>query len=198
MCVELVATMTLRTRGIGYDGEVPWTPLPPDMQHFDRLTTGCHAQGKRNVVIMSRLTWDSRTIINHGLLCNRVTVVMSALNDVRLCPALPNLKDYPTDSLLPSVLSVSTWRVSDVLDALHPFHEQIGTVFVIGRYGATYRQCIEDDLVSKVHATEILQDFECDTFFPVLDSSRFYKSNGSDVMSFGDISFQFTTYSRMM
>lgn len=54
---EVVVAAT-RNMGIGKDGKLPWN-LPSDMRFFKELTTTTSVDGKRNVVIMGRRTWES-------------------------------------------------------------------------------------------------------------------------------------------
>ncbi len=50
--------------------------------------------------------------------------------------------------------------------------EKIEHVFVIGG-GQIYTEAIKSKLCAAIHLTQIDKDFECDTFFPEIDRSRF-------------------------
>ena len=44
-------------RGIGYENNIPWK-LSDDLKHFKSITT-LNNNGKKNIVIMGRNTWES-------------------------------------------------------------------------------------------------------------------------------------------
>jgi dihydrofolate reductase len=59
--VTLIVAATTNN-GIGQAGKLPWR-LPREMQYFARVTTGQdgapRGEGKRNAVVMGRVTWES-------------------------------------------------------------------------------------------------------------------------------------------
>lgn len=50
--MHVIVAMTMPSRGIGKNGNIPWDPIPDDMRHFRSLTIG-------QTVIMGRKTWES-------------------------------------------------------------------------------------------------------------------------------------------
>ncbi len=50
--------------------------------------------------------------------------------------------------------------------------DSIEHIFVIGG-GQVYSEAIRSELCAAIHLTQIDQDFECDTYFPEVDQSRF-------------------------
>jgi dihydrofolate reductase len=60
--------------GFGAQGQLPWK-IPNEMKHFKFIIS--HApEGKKNIVVMGRKTWDSIPI-NHRPLSNRINVVFT-------------------------------------------------------------------------------------------------------------------------
>lgn len=70
-----------------------------------------------------------------------------------------------------------------------------GTIFIIGG-GEIYEQALAQGLVDRVYATEIHADMEGDTFFPVLDKSK-WKEVSRDVQEpQNGLAFDFVVYER--
>lgn len=142
--------------GIGKAGGLPWR-LPGEMRYFRRLTRDAGADegdpGRQNVVIMGRRTWES-VPEPYQPLSGRANVVITRQAEYSV-PA-------------------SVDRARDLDEALDVAAERAGgrRVFVIG--GAElYRQAIAHPSCQGLYLTRIMADYDCDTFFPEVDETRF-------------------------
>jgi dihydrofolate reductase len=108
----------------------------------------------RNAVIMGRKTWDSIPL-KFRPLKGRVNIVLS--------------RSHTTPKPLPEIdTDEEPLRVASLSDALKALEasNEIGKVFVIG--GAEiYRMAIQEQATKRILVTNILSDFDCDTFFPI-------------------------------
>jgi dihydrofolate reductase len=131
------------------------------------LTTG-------KTVIMGRKTYES---LPKRPLPNRKNIVITAD---------PN-KSSDDENLI-------YMNMSEVLEYLEQFRDSEEEVFVIG--GMTvYSQLLP--YVSKVYVTQLYHTFDyADTFFPRLKTTEWNCENLSDVLTFGNLVYQFQLYSR--
>jgi dihydrofolate reductase len=133
--------------GIGKDNDLPWPRLREDLRFLRRVTSEA-PPGRRNAVIMGRLTWESVPSAMQPL-PGRLNVVVS-----RQALALP-----------PGVL------VAAGLDAALAAARAVADVaglFVIG--GAQlYRLAFAHPACRHVYLTRIAATFDCDTFLPPLE-----------------------------
>ncbi|XP_039296434.1 dihydrofolate reductase [Nilaparvata lugens] len=131
-------------RGIGQAGNLPWR-LKKELSHFAKMTTNVEVEGKKNAVIMGHNTW--RSIPQKWRpLQKRINVVLSRsvtdLGDgVMVCKSL-----------------------EEALASLHK-DPQIESVWVIGG-SSVYAEAMP--VCDVVYLTEVLKEFECDTFLPEL------------------------------
>jgi dihydrofolate reductase len=158
-----------RNRTIGRDGGLPWH-LPADMRRFRELTTG-------HTVVMGRKTFQSLPEAYRPL-PNRRNLVLS--RDLRYeAPGAEVFSDLQS--------AFDAWRES----ALDACAEEC---FVIGG-GDTYREALP--LAGRVHATEIEEEVEGDTFFPALAEDEWRCLEESERMLENGHAFTFRTYERM-
>lgn len=141
--------------GIGKNGTIPWK-ASLDLKHFYKLTT-MRPKDKINVLIMGRRTYQS---IGSKPLKDRVNIVVSKTlveefqNKTILldCDNIaPNIIIAPD---LEKALNIS-YNIKDV-------HE----VFVIGG-SELYKEAIIHKDCKNIYLTEIKENIECDTFFPI-------------------------------
>lgn len=130
-----------RNHVIGRDGDMPWS-LPEDLKRFRRLTSGCP-------VIMGRSTWDS---LPRKPLPKRPNIIVSRN---------------------PDFLADQAWVASNLEVAISmaesmAAQKQRENVFVIGG-GTLYEAALP--FAHQLHLTEILDEIEGDTFFPVIDEA---------------------------
>ena len=152
--------------GIGYQNHL-LVRIPDDLKNFKSLTTG-------KTVIMGRKTYES---LPKRPLPNRKNIVITAD---------PNRSSDDEN--------VIYMNMSEVLEYLEQFKNSEEEVFVIG--GMTvYSQLLP--YVSKVYATQLYHTFDyADTFFPRLKTTEWNCENLSDVLTFGNLVYQFQLYSR--
>lgn len=122
--------------GIGKNGTIPWH-LPGDLAHFKELTKSTEHEGKQNMVIMGRKTWES---LPRKPLSGRRNIVVTR-NSIEGVECVPSLNE-----------------------ALRLADENIDSVFVIG--GAQlYNEALRHPNCGTLYVTMINAEIECDTFF---------------------------------
>lgn len=126
---------------------------------------------KGNVVVMGKHTWNS--IPNDKKpLKNRINVVVTTTPD-KIVPISNEVYVHP--------------------DNLDDYLSIFKNVFVIG--GAMlYKKYM--GVASKIYATVIEKDFECDTYFPVDDFHHYEIEEYSELKEFNEIKYRFITYTR--
>ncbi|KAM3073616.1 hypothetical protein ACMFMF_006819 [Clarireedia jacksonii] len=138
--------------GIGKAGTLPWTGLKKEMAYFARVTKRADA-GKTNTVIMGRKTWESIPP-RFRPLKDRTNIILS-----RSAP--PSLSDTP----LPPNAHLTN-SLASALSLTSKLENHSGRNFVIG--GAQiYKEALGRSETKRILLTRILEDFECDTWFPV-------------------------------
>lgn len=131
-------------RGIGINGDLPWK-IKEDLSFFSKLTKG----NKKNAVVMGKNTWNS--LKKH--LPDRDNLILS--NSL----TLDETRDNNIVKTFQSIDDVSKYCEDKGYD----------DVWVIG--GADiYKQIIDKDLCDQCIITFVNNNYECDTFFPTLDS----------------------------
>ncbi|MEZ4401206.1 MAG: dihydrofolate reductase [Kofleriaceae bacterium] len=130
--------------GIGQGNDLPWPRLPTDLRTFKRITCAA-APGRRNALIMGRLTWDSVPAAMRPL-PDRQNVVVS-----RSEPWLP----------------AGVWLAHSLGQALTRASADPGLdrVFVIGG-GQIYAEAFHHPACVEVILTRLAATFPCDTFIP--------------------------------
>ena len=147
-------------RGIGKDGVMPWN-VPEDMTHFKEITTATTTQGKKNVVVMGRKTWESIPA-RFRPLSGRINIVLTRDSGYQL----------PT-----GVLRADSFAAVFSLLAQPALSTACEHVYVIGGQqvfveALAYGQC------SRLYITQINARFSCDTFFPPFED-RFVQCSKS-------------------
>ena len=183
---QIVVAAT-RKLGIGKDGTLPWK-IPGDMKFFKRLTASTSNSAKRNAVVMGRVTWESIPD-KFRPLPGRLNIVLSRSmlrdgND-------PNTPNSPEGTKPDGGVSIHG-SLESALDMLSSsdFKDEIETVFVIGG-GQVYKEAIASPLCEAIHVTEVKSDFECDTFLPEIDGSRFRVWSSSEPRREDGVEFEF-------
>lgn len=130
---------------IGKKGQLLWL-LPKDLKYFSQKTRNC-------VIIMGRKTFDSIGKV----LPSRQSIVITSQ------------KDWEFENVIRAEnINNAIFLAKEFLNNNSNYNEEI---FIIGG-GEIYKQSI--DLVERIYATEVKGTFEdCDTFFPVIDKSKF-------------------------
>ena len=152
--------------GIGYKNDL-LVHIPDDLKNFKSLTTG-------KTVIMGRKTYES---LPKRPLPNRKNIVITTDSN----------KSSDDENLI-------YMNMSEVLEYLEQFRDNEEEVFVIGGM-SVYSQLLP--YVSKVYVTQLYHTFVyVDTFFPRLEATEWNCENLSDVLTFGNLVYQFQLYSR--
>jgi dihydrofolate reductase len=137
---NIIVACTLKG-GIGKNGDIPWK-APLDLKQFYKLTM-MRPKDKINVLIMGRRTYQS---IGNKPLKDRVNIVVS--NTLEPDERIMIAHDFD------SALNIS-YNIKDVHN-----------VFVIGG-SEIYKEAIKHKDCENIYLTQIKDDIECDTFFPL-------------------------------
>ena len=169
-------------RGIGKNGDLPWN-LPKELKTFSKITSTVKCDGKRNAVIMGRLTYHSIPE-KFRPLRNRLNVVLSST----LKP-----EDLPGDVLLTRSLDECVELLSR-----EPYRDTIESLFVIGG-SSVYDAAMSSGFCERIYLTEVCGDFGCDTFYPMFDKNVFKEITVDglchDVQEEKDVKYQLHVYS---
>ncbi|KAI1268488.1 dihydrofolate reductase [Xylariaceae sp. FL1019] len=157
--LTLVVAAT-RSMGIGRAGTLPWTGLKKEMAYFARVTKRLassedHSQNV-NAVIMGRKTWESIPP-KFRPLKGRLNIVISRSHT-----------EPPVESVDASTEAVKVSSLEQAIEYLKSGSTvpPAAKVFVIG--GAQiYGAALQLKEARRVLLTRVLNDFECDTFFPL-------------------------------
>lgn len=141
-------------RGIGNKGKLPWPNINIDMVYFRQHTCISPTVGQKNVVIMCRGTFDS---INCKALKARINIVVSKSGKYK------DKHDIAVATSFEEALKIA-YSVSN-----------LGIIWVIGGEGV-YKEAIVHPDCNKLYITHIQEEYECDRFFPPIDSVRWERT----------------------
>ena len=168
--------------GIGFEGRLPWR-LKNEMSFFRRITISA-IDGKQNAVIMGRKTSLSIPP-KFRPLPNRVNVVLS-----QTLTEVPEGAHHLFSSLSQSIEELSK-------------EESIDKLFVIGGQ-RLYKEAIDSKQLKYIYLTRIDADFQCDAFFPEVDTKLFVDITEEDqsipkgIREENAIKYQFFLYKRFI
>lgn len=154
--------------GIGKDNKIPWY-IPNDLRHFKKVTTNC-PEGKMNVVVMGRNTWES---LPKKPLPARINVIVST-----------NLSSSHSKFDFDNIYVVQS--LDEALDLVSSMSNRVHETFVIGG-SRLYKEALEHQQCHKAYVTHIVQDYDCDVFIPLsilhksfsLDTSSVYETDNN-------------------
>ena len=138
--------------GIGINNQLPWR-LKSELAHFARLTKSTIDFSKKNAVIMGRKTWESLPQRVRPLK-NRINIVLTR----------SKTREEITDQ--DDVLVAASY--DEALDLVDEMGEKVESCWVIGG-SAVYKEAMENSRLDKIFITKILNDYDCDTFFPSIN-----------------------------
>jgi len=138
--------------GIGINGQLPWR-IKAEMKFFAQMTTSVTNKSKCNAVIMGRNTWESIPA-KFRPLRNRVNIVLSK-----------TLSKAPEGAMLANSLDEAVESLAK--------NEAIESIWIIGG-SRVYNDALSSSHTCRVYLTKVLADFECDTFMPQLDASKYH------------------------
>lgn len=162
--VAAVVAAAAGSRGIGFQGQLPWR-LPGDMKHFRLVTSTPPKPGQTNAVIMGRKTWDSIPP-KFRPLPGRVNVILSRGGK----HAVKGLPTSEAEGSAPVLVAASLDAAMVQLNA----RPDLGSTFVIGG-GQIYNAAMESGLVNRVVYTNVKglkDDAEFDAFFPEMTNDE--------------------------
>ena len=128
--------------GIGLKNNLPWY-FPEDLKYFSKTTKGAG----NNAIIMGSNTWFS---LPKSPLPNRFNCVLSTKLNI-------NTHNTKTFSSKEKIIEFTNQQNFD-------------DVWIIGGE-KVYNSFVNDPIVDKIYITNILEDFECDTFFNLPNNS---------------------------
>ena len=199
MSVKLIVAMC-KNNGIGIDNKIPWR-ISEDMSYFSKKTSGDYAMMnetiKKNAVVMGRNTWESLPK-KYKPLSNRFNIVLT--RNVQRLQALDthdmDKKDIEYVSSVDEAMDLCYGRVEKgekgekKVKIEHITTPQFSScnfndIWIIG--GSTlYQEFIHRDLtlglnvcnnnigISNYYITYIDKEYECDTYFPMLENMNKY------------------------
>ncbi len=175
-----------KKNGIGRGGVLPWH-LPADLRRFRKITCASR-EGKKNIIIMGRKTWESLPQ-KYRPLPKRINFILSRNNR--------NQEGLVIEDKL-SASGEDVYVVNGFEHAMSIIETQLvdiaGDVYVIGGQ-QIFELVIDNEYCHKIYATHILHEFDCDIFFPPFQD-KFKKITASDILYDSGIPFYFAEYLR--
>ena len=170
---NIIVALSKKNNGIGLNNTLPWH-LKKDLKYFKSLTTSCVNDTDINgIVIMGRNTWNSIPD-KFKPLSNRINIVVSN--------TLNNLNDYNNTYVCKSF--------DEALNFCDSYQNL--QIWVIGGQ-RLYNEAINHNYCSKLFVTEIYNNFECDCFFPTINS-EFVLSKVSNFEEESNTHFRYLEY----
>ncbi|XP_063786634.1 dihydrofolate reductase-like [Pseudophryne corroboree] len=152
--IKLIAA-ACNNMGIGLKGHLPWD-LPKEFRYLlDKITT-VEQPEKKNLLVWGRHSFET---FDEKLLPLANTVIVLLTRKLR---EVPKYADYICHDEEEVVKLVSSPPLSD----------QIETIWVLGGVEC-YTNMMQHPWCNHIYFTQIMADFECDTFFPVFDKEVF-------------------------
>jgi dihydrofolate reductase/thymidylate synthase len=143
--------------GIGMNGRIPFR-FRKDIKRFKNMTTDGNC-----AIIMGRGTWDSLPN-EYKPLPSRLNIVVS--NNKSL--------DLPNDVILANSIENAIFIGNN--------HSDIEKIWIIGG-SSIYKYCMEHCIFDEIHVTRVFETFDCDRFFPKVNTKKYTLYQDSDVMS---------------
>ena len=146
-----------KNNGIGINNTLPWK-VRSDLLKFKNLTTG----NNKNAIIMGKNTWTS---INSKGLPNRDNLILSSSIDIDTINTNSNniSKSFNNIEKLEDFVEYKKYEEVWIIGG-----EKIYNYF-LNEYN-TKKNILK---INKIFVTYIDKIFECDTFFPDIDASKF-------------------------
>ena len=169
MELNLIVAYCKKNNGIGNENSIPWY-LKSELKYFKEVTSN-NENNLKNIVIMGRKTWDS---LPKKPLPNRINVILSKQenNDYKEHIESKHKDTYVINNLIKYVDSL-----------IEKNQNQKQKIFIIG--GAQiYKHVLDlsesNNLNLNLYITEIYNEFDCDTYFPKLDSNVYSLTHVSE------------------
>ena len=183
MSINLIVAYCKKNNGIGFNNNIPWH-LKSELKYFKEITTKNDTNNiTDNIIIMGRKTWDS---LPRKPLPNRTNIILSRNMDE---DTIKQIENNNKNTFVRRNLEI-------YLKEINEYIENVGdvNVFIIG--GAEiYKEAMEMNLFNfRIYVTEIYKEFECDTFFPNIDSDVFGLTHVSEFKEENGIYFRHKIY----
>ncbi|XP_029455618.1 dihydrofolate reductase-like isoform X2 [Rhinatrema bivittatum] len=152
--IRLVAAVS-RSMGIGHKGSLPWS-LPNEFKYFIDKITSVAEPGKKNLIIWGRKSFEpfAESLLP---LPNCIVALLS-----RTLSSVPEHVYYVCRSVRDAIKKASK----------PPLSEEIETIWVLGGV-ESFAETMKHPWCDQIHITAIMEDYECDTFFPEFDRDIF-------------------------
>lgn len=138
-------------KGISKNGHIPWD-IKEDSNFFQDVSSREYIPGKKNILIMGKLSWKTLPA-QYRALKNRITIVVS--------------KTMTEEELKQdNITGEEVCLARSFLDAMHLYEDRY--IFICGG-SQIYKEAIEHIDMDYYYLTEIDDDYECDNPFPYDD-----------------------------
>lgn len=180
-----------KKRGIGKDNKLPWR-LPGELKYFADITTSAPL-GKMNAVIMGRKTWESLPRYARPLK-GRINVILSRTMGAESGGTRQRESEQPLSEV---PVMEQTFFASSLEEALQKLEARgdVNNAFVIGGANLAAQALVSRDC-EKLYLTEVLAEFDCDTFFPELPEGVYEQAEVSDEQEENGVKYRFTVWKR--
>ena len=155
------------------DWNLPWH-ISSDLKYFKHITSKTLDKNKKNAVIMWRITWQSIPE-KYKPLPDRLNIVLST-----------SLSNEPWVLIKNSMKQTMKYLETQ---------ENIENIFVIW-WASLYNKLIESEFLDQIYISEVLWDFNCDTFFSSFNKNNFIKISTWSDQNENWIRFRFCIYKK--
>ncbi|KAL4659307.1 dihydrofolate reductase-like [Arapaima gigas] len=152
--IRLIAA-ACRNGGIGNEGGLPWN-LPKEFQFFLDTVRTVSKPGKKNLIVWGRDCWFSAPESLHPI-ANSLHAILS-----RTLKTAPPHAHYVCRDFDSAVSLACTPPLDDLLE----------TIWIVGGT-EVYREALRHPYCDLLYLTDIMAEFECDTFFPEFNQNLF-------------------------
>ena len=183
MELNLIVAYCKKNNGIGNENSIPWY-LKSELKYFKEVTSN-NENNLKNIVIMGRKTWDS---LPKKPLPNRINVILSKQenNDYK-----ENIESKYND----------TYVINDLVKYIQTLNEKnqnhTQKIFIIGGaqiYKHTLDLSESNNFNLNLYITEIYNEFDCDTYFPKIDSNVYSLTYVSEFKEENEIYYRHKIY----
>jgi dihydrofolate reductase / thymidylate synthase len=170
--MKLIVAYQRKDRGIGNnDNSIPWY-ISEDLQYFKKQTSSKESPNETNVLIMGRKTWESIPESRRAL-SGRSCYVVSRNEDIEFKSYVESFKNTHLTHKLDDTVSL----ISNIPNM---------NIWIIGG-SSIYNELITSFSLSEIYVTEIYtkkgEEYECSTFFPEIDTTRFLLTSVTPIES---------------
>ena len=182
--MNVIVAYCKSNNGIGNEQTIPWL-LKNDLKNFQQITIKTFKQNTKNVIVMGRKTWESLPEKSKPLK-NRISIVLTNNKSKELVNKIQSYKDTFVKHSFDEILDIS--KLNDQFN--------VSNIFIIGGE-SIYKRALESDCVSKIYVTEVYKNFDCDTYFPKIDTEKFKLSYVSKFNSENNIYYRYKEYNKL-